>query len=144
MQVYGFTCNCPRCLLEASPEWQQQQQDDAENSSSGDWETDSAAAADDDEMLDCDDDHGNCNHHNHHNHHHQAGSSAPDQQQQQQQGDALDPGYLSVFMLKFMCPAADCCGTMAAVEGTDVCECSVCGFTRTEAQFMAELEQQQQ
>jgi SET and MYND domain-containing protein len=69
-------------------------------------------------------------------------------QKQQQQQEALEPGYLSVFLLKYLCPNEGCGGTMAPVHGSsssssggEVCECSVCGALRTEAQFLAELQQ---
>jgi len=149
-QVYGFHCSCPRCLLESSPEWRAEQEGGGDgDSSSRDWETDSgsdvdldtsptaAAAAAAGEAA-------------------AAGGAAaaegmeedatnPPQQQQQHQGEALEPAYLSLFLLKYMCPKEGCFGTMAAVQGSSsgVCECSVCGATRGEAEFMAELEQQQ-
>jgi SET and MYND domain-containing protein len=69
-------------------------------------------------------------------------------EQQQQQQEALEPGYLSVFLLKYLCPKEGCGGTLAPVQGSsssssggEVCECSVCGALRTEAQFLAELQQ---
>eukprot|EP00775_Hariotina_reticulata_P013980 gene13980-14095_t len=146
-QVYGFTCGCPRCLLECTPEWQQQQEEEEEDGSdrgdnsgsSGDWETDEESAADipdganvagtsedmvhegvqggvADELV---------------------GSSSYQQQQQ------LEPAYLSVFLLKYMCPREGCFGTMAAIQGSreGTCECCVCGSTRTNAQFLADLQQ---
>lgn len=137
-QVYGFTCSCPRCLLEASPEWQAGQEED----SSGAWETDSGVSEEADEPLDSS----------------PAAAAAagmeedhvlPYQPQQahapqQNQQEPLEPGYLSIFLLKYMCPKEGCFGTMAAVQGSSsgVCECSVCGKLRSEAEFLAELEQQ--
>jgi SET and MYND domain-containing protein len=57
----------------------------------------------------------------------------------------LDPTYVHLFLLKYMCPVAACFGTLAPlVPGRgppDVFECNVCSATRTEAQFMQELEQ---
>jgi SET and MYND domain-containing protein len=66
------------------------------------------------------------------------------QQHNQQQQEPMEPGYLSIFLLKFMCPKEGCFGTMAAVQGSSsgACECSVCGTLRSEAEFLAELEQQ--
>jgi SET and MYND domain-containing protein len=125
-------------VLEGSPEWQAEQED-----SDGEWETDSGDGSDAD--LD--------------------GTTPPLAavaaasasagmsegmeedllHPQQQQQEPMDAGYLSVFLLKYMCPQEGCYGTMAAVQGSSsgACECSVCGVVRTEAEFMAELGQQQ-
>ena len=139
-QVYGFTCSCPRCLLEGSPEWQEAQQDGDSNEG---WETDSGSG---DVDLDTASplpaaggmQEDGSTHHHHHDHNHQQ----PGQQQQQ---EPMEAGYLSVFLLKYMCPKDGCYGTMAAVHGSaeGLCECSVCGALRSEAEFMAELEGQQ-
>lgn len=57
------------------------------------------------------------------------------------EADALEPTYLQLFLLKYMCPRRHCFGTLApAAVGTDVHVCNVCGGQRTEAEFMAELE----
>jgi SET and MYND domain-containing protein len=123
-------------VLEGSPEWQTEQED-----SDGEWETDSGDGSDAD--LD-----GTtpplaavaAAH---------AGMSEGMEEDllhpQQQQQEPMDAGYLSVFLLKYMCPQEGCYGTMAAVQGSSsgACECSVCGVVRTEAEFMAELGQQQ-
>ena len=58
-----------------------------------------------------------------------------------QVSEALDPAYLSLFLLKYVCPKDGCFGTMAAVLGTDVCECNMCGCKRSEAEFLASLDQ---
>lgn len=132
--MYGFTCSCPRCLLESSPEWQAEQEGD----SSGDWETDSGSGSDADASADAAASEGM---------EHDSPEAQPQTQQQQgqQQQEPLEAGYLSVFLLKYMCPKEGCYGTMAAVQGSQkgVCECSVCGALRSEAEFLAELEGQQ-
>jgi len=67
-------------------------------------------------------------------------SSAPQQPGQEEQ-EALDPTYLQLFLLKYICPKRRCFGHMAPTEpGSDVCECNVCGSRRSEAQFLAELD----
>lgn len=126
-QVYGFTCTCPRCLLESSPEWQQAQAAAGGGSSSGDWETDEEDTSGDAHMA-VDE---------------QQQQGQPQQQQAQQ--EALEPSYLSLFLLKYVCPVRGCYGTMAALPSDpNVCECSVCGATRSDAAFLAELEAAEQ
>lgn len=54
----------------------------------------------------------------------------------------LDPTYLQLFLLKYVCPAPGCYGTLApgapgCGSGTHVC--AVCGQGRSEADFLAEL-----
>ncbi|KAF6257373.1 hypothetical protein COO60DRAFT_1233872 [Scenedesmus sp. NREL 46B-D3] len=155
-QVYGFTCGCPRCQLEASPEWALQQD---EGGDSG-WETDDG---DDEEEQAAAAAAGSGSDHDMEDSEHQqqlhlqqlradiqaaattaAAAVAAASGKQQQQQEALDPAYLSLFMLKYVCPHEGCFGTMAALQGSDVCECSVCGALRSEAEFLAGLEQQQQ
>jgi SET and MYND domain-containing protein len=156
VQVFGFRCSCPRCLLEATPEWQQQQEEEEEEGENGDGLNDDSDDSGDQRATDEEADtetavgcaaatgtaevrmQDAC----------QAwsdgtvGSSNNHHQQQQQQ--ALEPAYLSLFLLKYMCPREGCFGTMAGVHGSSAgtCECCVCGTTRDEAEFMAELEQQ--
>jgi SET and MYND domain-containing protein len=139
-QVYGFSCRCPRCLLEASPAWQQQQAEGgSDGGDSSGWETDSgaggeqqagdAASGGSDTAMHVDDD-----------------SAADDGAAAA--GERLDPAYLSLFVLKYVCPADGCGGTMAALRAAhgqqaqqgEVLECSVCGALRSEAEFLAELE----
>ena len=59
---------------------------------------------------------------------------------------------VQLFLLKFMCPNPDCFGTLAPLvippgaepptnPAENVYECNVCGGRRTEAQFLADLEQ---
>ncbi len=55
--------------------------------------------------------------------------------------DRADAGYIQVFLLKYVCPQADCFGTMAPVGlGSSLHECSMCRQQRSEAEFMADLE----
>lgn len=112
--VYGFTCTCPRCKLESRTGDNQARSDE-------DVRMDDAAAA-------------------------EASTSAtgPTGASESIEGDedlgGMDETYLHLFLLKYLCPKEACFGTMAAVKGTDVVECSVCGSRRTEAQFLAELD----
>lgn len=53
----------------------------------------------------------------------------------------VDASYIQVFMLKYLCPQEDCFGTLAPVRGTNGYKCNMCGFTRTEEDFMRELQQ---
>ncbi len=72
------------------------------------------------------------------------GHGAHEQQQQQGQvaaEQAVDAGYINIFLLKYVCPRAGCYGTLApAAPGADVLECNMCGGRRSEAEFLAELE----
>lgn len=143
--VYGFDCACPRCLTEAAPGW------GGSDGSGSEWETEEGGS--EEEMDEASEEQ---QHHHHHEHtatqHAQHGGT-----QQDASGGAcaasgsggggggddrgpLDPTYLQLFMLKYMCPGESCFGTMAAVAGSDACECNVCGRRRTEAEFLAELE----
>ena len=79
-------------------------------------------------------------HHTHSHQHHQ-------QQQQEEQGAAgsggegVDPAYISIFLLKYVCPEAGCHGTLApAAPAAQLFECSMCSARRSEAEFLAELE----
>lgn len=59
--------------------------------------------------------------------------------------DEVDPGYIHVFLFKYVCPKPWCEGTMAPVSisgggAGDVLQCNVCEGMRTEAEFLAELE----
>jgi SET and MYND domain-containing protein len=53
----------------------------------------------------------------------------------------LDPTYLQLYLLKFVCPVPSCFGTMAPVgPKMSLNECAVCGHTRSEEQFLRDLE----
>jgi hypothetical protein len=65
----------------------------------------------------------------------------------------LDPTYLQLFLLKYVCAQPGCFGTLAPLppaaadgmmscgEAAGVHECNVCGALRSEAEFLQELEQ---
>ncbi|KAL4419948.1 hypothetical protein ABPG75_007046 [Micractinium tetrahymenae] len=134
---YGFECACPRCKEEAT--WSEEESE---------WETDEDAGMEDAEAA------GAAT----------AGGAAPahahahgDQQQQQQQGAAaagaagqeqqVDPAYINLFLLKYVCPREGCYGTLAPLPGQPagqpggpLFECNMCGGRRSEAEFLAELE----
>ena len=57
--------------------------------------------------------------------------------------DALDPTYLQLFLLKYLCCEADCFGTFILEDvGSNVHVCNVCSRRRTEEEFLADLEAQ--
>lgn len=60
----------------------------------------------------------------------------------EQEAEHADAGYIQMFLLKYVCPQADCFGTMVPQEGSDVYECNMCGFSRTNAEFLTELDAQ--
>lgn len=144
-EVYGFTCCCPRCLTEE--QWSDESDDDEyEEMSEGgdatmDAEEEAAEAATAAE--------GQAD----------GGASSGSGARAAAQGDEgpLDPGYLEVFLLKFMCPKDDCAGTLAPLALTapagapgavppplpppeaQLYECNYCGSRRSEAQFLQEI-----
>ena len=62
-------------------------------------------------------------------------------EQDEEDTSRADAGYIQVFLLKYVCPQADCFGTMAPVGvGSSLHECSMCRHQRSEAEFMADLE----
>lgn len=53
----------------------------------------------------------------------------------------LEPQYLRLFLLKYLCPQPGCFGTMAPAAPRDsTLQCAKCGHLRTEAEFVGELE----
>lgn len=53
----------------------------------------------------------------------------------------LEPQYLRLFLLKYLCPAPSCFGTMAPrTPGDSTLQCAKCGGLRSDAEFIAELE----
>jgi len=120
-EVYGFACACPRCLTEA--------QFSDEEDEEGGWETDEemASASGEEGGAEAED----------------AGAGAGpsgDGAAEGAPGAPLEPAYLHLFLLKYVCPAGECGGTMAATPGGGACVCSVCGTVRSDAQFLADLE----
>jgi hypothetical protein len=131
--VYGFECRCPRCLTESQPGWGN------DSGSGGEWETDDGEGEADMEEEEEEAAAAASGSHHSQQRERDGGSPAGASGSQGDRGP-LDPTYLQLFMLKYMCPRESCFGTMAAVMGTDACECNVCGQRRTEAEFLAELE----
>jgi hypothetical protein len=150
--VYGFDCACPRCLTEVTPEWAALT---GGSGSGSEWETDSGDGDGDDGME--------------HDASSEGGGGGREEEAAPHGGgangcangsggggaaggasssgggggrEALDPTYLQLFMLKYVCPREACFGTMAAVQGAPACECNVCGHRRSEAEFLAELERE--
>ena len=54
-----------------------------------------------------------------------------------------DEAYVGMFVLKYVCPTEACYGTMIPVYRTDSYTCNMCGFQRTEREFMAAVEQEE-
>lgn len=54
----------------------------------------------------------------------------------------VDEGYVSIFLIKYLCPDPDCEGTMVPVldDPEKSLVCNVCSAKRTEVQFMSSLE----
>ncbi|GIL75147.1 hypothetical protein Vretifemale_4926 [Volvox reticuliferus] len=143
--VYGFDCTCPRCQTES--QWSDE--DDVES----EWETDSDngdMAADDAAVPAAGEpatgqsrDAGAsepCGDHEVEMQHAQPIIRAPPGEE-----GPLEPTYLRLFLLKYMCAAPGCFGTAAPVKpGSTLLECNVCGCTRSEQEFLRELERSQQ
>lgn len=62
---------------------------------------------------------------------------------EQQQGHQIDPSYIHVFLLKYVCPVENCGGTMALIFGTDKSQCNMCDHIRSEQEFLEEMQQYQ-
>lgn len=55
--------------------------------------------------------------------------------------EAMDPVYLQIFLVKYLCSQPGCFGTLVPQAlGSTVHACNVCCKARTEAEFIAELE----
>lgn len=131
--VYGFACTCPRCQTES--QWS-----DDEEGDDDDWETDSASDGGGEAAMGMEDAGG--------------GADAAGTEEEPDMADVqgpivaapgeegpLEPAYLRLFLLKYICPKDACFGTMALQQpGSQVLECSVCGGTRTEQEFLEDLE----
>lgn len=64
----------------------------------------------------------------------------PPMQPDEGEQEPLEPTYLQLYLLKYVCPEPGCFGTLAPPQpGTDVLQCSVCNAVRSEADFMADL-----
>jgi SET and MYND domain-containing protein len=71
-----------------------------------------------------------------------AGADPADSREAQASGEHADAGYINVFLLKYVCPQANCFGTMVPLHCTTQYECNMCGFKRSDAEFLADLEAQ--
>ncbi|KAK9845300.1 hypothetical protein WJX81_002808 [Elliptochloris bilobata] len=116
-EQYGFACACPRCAEEAT--WQGE--DETVDLEASSLEGGVASEEGMDEEADPAVDPGGGP---------AAGAGLP----------RADPAYIQMFLLKYTCPQPECFGTVAPRPGGDPLECSLCGFTRSEAAFLAELE----
>lgn len=70
-------------------------------------------------------------------------SLASDQEMDTDTGKA-DEAYIGMFLLKYVCPKEDCFGTMIPLEGVSSHKCNMCGLQRTEEEFMAAVEQDEE
>ena len=60
----------------------------------------------------------------------------------QESEGTIDEGYVSVFLLRHVCPDEDCLGTLAPdAPGSTTFVCNMCGQNRTYDAFLIELEQ---
>ena len=77
----------------------------------------------------------------------QQGAAEPGAAGQQAAQQQADPAYITLFLLKYVCPRGGCYGTLAPLPGQPagrpggpLFECNMCGGQRSEAEFLAELE----
>ncbi|GLI62126.1 hypothetical protein VaNZ11_004662 [Volvox africanus] len=146
--VYGFDCTCPRCQTES--QWSD---DEGEDDDESEWETDTS-----NEDLEADDAAVTAAGEAATGQSRDAGASGLCGGQEVEMQDAqpivcappgeegpLEPTYLRLFLLKYMCAAPGCFGTAAPVKpGSTLLECNVCGRTRSEREFLREIERSQQ
>ena len=71
------------------------------------------------------------------------GTDAYSDQDMDADSGKADEAYIGMFVLKYMCPTDACYGTMIPVYRTDSHACNMCGFQRTEQEFMAAVEQEE-
>jgi SET and MYND domain-containing protein len=149
-EVYGFDCACPRCALEARADVFRDARGGGgggqEGDDGSDWETDDEDEEDEDGEWETEE-----------------GGEADMEEEEEEGGGAggggdaeaagaggattttpaaMDPTYLHLFLLKYVCPRKGCTGgTLAPVAPgqADVLRCNACGGERTEAEFLAEL-----
>lgn len=53
----------------------------------------------------------------------------------------LDESYIHVFLMKYVCPAESCGGTLAPLQGSTVSQCNMCVRLRSEQEFLGEMQQ---
>jgi len=70
------------------------------------------------------------------------GDDAADQEMDTQTGGA-DEAYIGMYLLKYVCARESCFGTLIPTQGTDSYKCNMCSVHRTEQDFMAAVEQQE-
>lgn len=147
-EVYGFDCACPRCALEARADVFRDARGGGQGGEDGEseWETDDE---DEDDEWETEEEEDGM----------EEGGEADMEEEEEEQGAggaeaadaggattsapaAMDPTYLHLFLLKYVCPRKGCTGgTLAPVAPgqADVLRCNACGGQRTEAEFLAEL-----
>lgn len=142
--VYGFQCVCQRCQMEGAGGVGEPMRDDG-SGSDGEWMTDDDGdnAAVGEGMVD--DEASAVVASNSGGGEEGGGMAVEAVGTSASAGDneagPLDPTYLQLFLLKYVCPVPSCFGTMAPVgPGVSLYECAVCGRTRSEEQFLADLD----
>lgn len=112
-EQYDFDCCCPRCKVEVT--WEDE--DDQSMSDGGSDIDDTAAGSSSEGAL-----------------------AKPDAELAGDSATGITEGYINMFLMKFVCPKAECFGTMApAGPASETLQCSMCNHYRTEAQFLAEM-----
>lgn len=113
-EQYDFDCDCPRCQVEKT--WEEDEADVEMGSGSEDVSADESAAA--------------------------GISQDPGHETEGKDRGGITEGYINMFLMKFVCPQSECFGTMAPIgPSSQSLECNMCGHHRTEAQFLAEMNQ---
>jgi hypothetical protein len=151
--VYGFSCACARCALEARADvfaaarGEEEDEEEGQEGASewetdedeGDWEEEEEGQEAEDTGMDEAADATAAA---------AAGAAGPAAAgdgvgKNKEQEDAMDPTYLHLFLLKYACGRRGCSGgTMAPLlpaSDAAVLVCNACGGRRTEAEFLAEL-----
>ncbi|KAG2429022.1 hypothetical protein HXX76_011264 [Chlamydomonas incerta] len=139
-EVYGFACTCPRCQTES--QWSDEDEDSDDEDDVEEQEEAAGAGAED--MEEDGDGVAAAA---------AAGASAADGDELEMEellrpitappGEEgpLESNYLHLFLLKYMCPRRGCHGTAAPpAPGSGLLECNVCGGSRSEQEFLRELE----
>ncbi|GAX82783.1 hypothetical protein CEUSTIGMA_g10209.t1 [Chlamydomonas eustigma] len=168
--VYGFICNCPRCQAEClrlrsrrtvddSSEWETESSSDAMEEDDGGAEAQTQEGASTSNKVKADEDNDDEDEPN---------SYLIDLPPNTEEGP-LDPTYLQIYLMKYACSRPQCYGTLVPLpssslpsqlrspnvptlpasalpegamnEPSQLFECNVCCFQRTEEQFLVELEQ---
>ncbi|KAK9829128.1 hypothetical protein WJX72_004039 [[Myrmecia] bisecta] len=115
-EIYGFACTCMRCQVEGS------------------WSSDES------EVLDGEEE-GEAGAHAEQSHQASSADASDCDLPLLNADEGITDAYLQLFCLKYICPQPDCCGTLAPTTTTSSdMTCNRCGSKRSEAEFLAEVE----